>query len=80
MNKTTKARATTGTTAIPSLGKSQVVLENAAKELRAAQKVFEQAQSRLQLAEEGYDTALVTLQKDVDALKSSTRVARAGTR
>jgi len=61
-------------TGLPSLGQSQVNLENATKEIKAAQKNFQSAAIRLHNAEESYQTAMTTLNADIQALKSSARV------
>lgn len=63
-----------GTPSLPSLGQSQLNLEAAARELRSAQRAFQAASIRLQNADEGHMVAMATLNADMMAVKSSTKV------
>ena len=57
-----------------SLGMAQANLEFAAKELRAAQAAHKKATERLALAEEGHQLANVLLIKEVDSVRSNSKV------
>lgn len=65
---------------INSLGMAQANLEYATKELRSAQAVFKRAQERLHLAEEGHELASVLLAREVDTVRSKTKVLPAALR
>lgn len=65
---------------INSLGMAQANLEFATKELRSAQAAHKRAQERLSLAEEGHELASVLLAKEVDTVRSKTKVLPAALR
>lgn len=65
---------------INALGMAQANLEYATKELRSAQAVFKRAQERLHLAEEGHELASVLLAREVDTVRSKTKVLPAALR
>lgn len=70
-NKTVKSIMAINT---PTLGTCQLVLEEASKELKAAQEAFEKAGLRLYAAENSYTAAVVSLTKAVEDLRVSTKI------
>jgi len=60
--------------AIPSLATAQISLENATRELTAAQSNFIKAQERLSVAEEEHNRSTLALMNEVTVIRGQNRV------